>query len=82
MCTRQSLFSRIPQVSKILDHPNIREIDIPHSIKKDEIILIDYKTSQKAQKNEKYPYEFQTTFYYLWAKEKYPDKKIKTIIWQ
>ena len=50
-------------------------------IKKDEIILIDYKTSQKAQKNEKYPYEFQTTFYYLWAKEKYPDKKIKTIIW-
>jgi len=50
-------------------------------IKKDEIVLIDYKTSKDAQKNEKYPFEFQTTFYYLWAKEKFPDKKIKTVIW-
>ena len=50
-------------------------------IKDDEVVLIDYKTSKNAIKNEKYPYEFQTTFYYLWAKEKFPDKRIKTIIW-
>ena len=49
-------------------------------IKNDEIVLIDYKTSKKAELNEKYIYEFQTTFYYLWAKQNYPDKKIKTII--
>jgi hypothetical protein len=45
------------------------------------IILIDYKTSNNAKKNEEYIYEFQTTFYYLYAKEKFPDKEIKTIIW-
>jgi len=50
-------------------------------IKDNEIVLIDYKTSKNAKENEKYIYEFQTTFYYLWAKENYPDKKIKTVIW-
>ncbi len=50
-------------------------------IKDDEVVLIDYKTSKNALKNEKYPYEFQTTFYYLWAKEKFPDKNIRTVIW-
>jgi len=46
-----------------------------------EVVLIDYKTSKSAEKNEEYIYDFQTTFYYLWAKENYPDKKIKTYIW-
>jgi len=46
-----------------------------------EVVLIDYKTSKNAKKNEEYIYEFQTTFYYLWAKEKYKNKKIKTLIW-
>jgi RecB family exonuclease len=50
-------------------------------IKKDEVVLIDYKTSKSAKVNEDYPYDFQTTFYYLWAKENYPDKNIKTVIW-
>jgi hypothetical protein len=49
--------------------------------KEDEVVLIDYKTSKDAEKNEKYPYELQTTFYYLWAKAEYPNKKIKTVIW-
>jgi len=46
-----------------------------------EIVLIDYKTSTSAKKSEEYIYEFQTTFYYLWAKQNYPNKKIKTYIW-
>jgi ATP-dependent helicase/nuclease subunit B len=50
-------------------------------IKDDEIILIDYKTSKKAKETEKNDYDFQTTFYYLWAKENYPGKNIKTYIW-
>jgi len=50
-------------------------------IKDNEIVLIDYKTSKNAKNNEHYMYDFQTTFYYLWAKENYPDKKIKTVIW-
>jgi len=44
--------------------------------------LIDYKTSKSALEDELlYPYEFQTTFYYLWAKENFIDFEIKTIIW-
>jgi ATP-dependent helicase/nuclease subunit B len=50
-------------------------------IKDNEVILIDYKTSKNAKKTEEYIYDFQTTFYYLWAKEKYPEKNIKTVIW-
>jgi len=50
-------------------------------IKEKEIILIDYKTSKNAKKSEEYIYDFQTTFYFLWAKENYPNKTIKTIIW-
>ena len=46
-----------------------------------EIVLIDYKTSKNAQANEEYIYDFQTTFYYLWAKQNYLDKEIKTYIW-
>lgn len=46
-----------------------------------EVILIDYKTSKDADKKEKYIYEFQTTFYYLYAKSFYKDKSIKTYIW-
>ena len=46
-----------------------------------EVILIDYKTSKDADKNEKYIYEFQTTFYYLYAKNFYKNKQIKTYIW-
>ena len=46
-----------------------------------EIVLIDYKTSKSAEKSENYIYEFQTTFYYLWAKNKYKNKNIKTYIW-
>ena len=46
-----------------------------------EICLIDYKTSKNASKKEEYIYEFQTTFYYLWAKSLYPNKEIKTYIW-
>ncbi|WP_024787079.1 MULTISPECIES: PD-(D/E)XK nuclease family protein [unclassified Lebetimonas] len=49
--------------------------------KENEIILIDYKTSSKAGENEEYIYDFQTTFYFLWAKQNYPDKNIKTVIW-
>ena len=54
----------------------IDRIDENHN----EIILIDYKTSTKAKENEKYGYDFQTTFYYLWAKKHY-QKEIKTYIW-
>jgi ATP-dependent helicase/nuclease subunit B len=50
-------------------------------IKDNEIVLIDYKTSKSAKKTEEYIYDFQTTFYYLWARENYPDKNIKTFIW-
>jgi RecB family exonuclease len=50
-------------------------------IKENEVVLIDYKTSKSAKDSEKYPFEFQTTFYYLWAKEKFPGKEIKTLIW-
>jgi ATP-dependent helicase/nuclease subunit B len=50
-------------------------------VRDDEIILIDYKTSKSAEKTEKYIYDFQTTFYYIWAKDKFPDKNIKTFIW-
>jgi len=39
-------------------------------IQKDKITLIDYKTGN-VEKLLKYPYEFQLTFYYLWAKDKY-----------
>jgi len=45
-----------------------------------EIVLIDYKTSKSALKNEKYIYDFQTTFYYIWAKQNFK-KDIKTYIW-
>ena len=45
-----------------------------------EIVLIDYKTG-KVDNLLKHPYEFQPTFYYLWAKENYPDKNIKVIYW-
>ncbi len=45
-----------------------------------EVILIDYKTSKNAEKNENYIYDLQTTFYYLWAKQNY-QKEIKTYIW-
>ena len=50
-------------------------------INDEEVVLIDYKTSKSASKKEEYPYEFQTTFYYLFAKKQYPGKKIKTLIW-
>ncbi|GAX87841.1 conserved hypothetical protein [Lebetimonas natsushimae] len=50
-------------------------------IKDNEVVLIDYKTSKNAKKTEEYIYDFQTTFYYLWAKEKFPEKNIKTFIW-
>jgi len=50
-------------------------------INDDEIVLIDYKTSKSAAKKEKYIYEFQTTFYKLWAQKKFSTKKIKTYIW-
>jgi len=46
-----------------------------------EVVLIDYKTSKNAKKNEDYIYDLQTTFYYLWAKKQFPDKEIKTYIW-
>jgi len=46
-----------------------------------EIVLIDYKTSSSSQTAENYIYEFQTTFYHLWAKSKHNDKEIKTYIW-
>jgi hypothetical protein len=50
-------------------------------LKKDEVVLIDYKTSKSAENSEKYPYELQSTFYYLFAKENFKDKEIKVIIW-
>jgi len=50
-------------------------------LKNDEIVLIDYKTSKSAESSENYPYELQTTFYFLWAKENFRGKNIKTIIW-
>jgi len=51
-------------------------------IQKSQVVLIDYKTSKSALEDELfYPYEFQTTFYYLWAKENFIDFEIKTIIW-
>jgi ATP-dependent helicase/nuclease subunit B len=50
-------------------------------IKENEVVLIDYKTSKSAKKTEEYIYDFQTTFYYLWAKDKFKGKEIKTIIW-
>ncbi|MEO1923790.1 MAG: PD-(D/E)XK nuclease family protein, partial [Nautiliaceae bacterium] len=50
-------------------------------LKKDEIVLIDYKTSKSAEESENYPYELQTTFYFLWAKENFKGKNIKAIIW-
>jgi RecB family exonuclease len=50
-------------------------------INENEVVLIDYKTSKDALKKEKYPYELQTTFYYLWAKENFSNKEIKTYIW-
>ncbi|MEO1958231.1 MAG: PD-(D/E)XK nuclease family protein, partial [Nautiliaceae bacterium] len=50
-------------------------------IKDKEVVLIDYKTSKDALKNENYVNEFQTTFYYLWAKKNFPGKEIKTFIW-
>ena len=45
-----------------------------------EIVLIDYKTG-KIDNLLKHPFEFQPTFYYLWAKKNYPDKNIKVIYW-
>ncbi len=45
-----------------------------------EIRLIDYKTSSSAAANESYIYDFQTTFYFLWAKKNF-QKKITTFIW-
>ncbi len=50
-------------------------------LKENEVVLIDYKTSKTIKDDEKYPYELQTTFYYLWAKENFKDKKIKVVIW-
>jgi ATP-dependent helicase/nuclease subunit B len=53
-------------------------------IKENEIVLIDYKTSKNAQSTENYVYDFQTTFYHLWAKNKCEfckNKEIKTVIW-
>ena len=46
-----------------------------------EIVLIDYKTSKNAGEKEKYIYEYQTTFYHLWASINHPQKKVKTYIW-
>ncbi|NPA12220.1 MAG: hypothetical protein GXO62_08250 [Epsilonproteobacteria bacterium] len=50
-------------------------------IKEKEVVLIDYKTSKNSEEFEKYyPYEFQSTFYHLWAKNVFK-KDIKTYIW-
>jgi RecB family exonuclease len=49
-------------------------------IKTDEIVLIDYKTGN-IDNILKHPYDFQLTFYYLWAKKNYPNKKITTVYW-
>ena len=46
------------------------------------VILIDYKTSKNLEKNTiKYPFDFQLTFYYLYAMRKYQNKTIKTAYW-
>jgi ATP-dependent helicase/nuclease subunit B len=50
-------------------------------IRDNEVVLIDYKTSKNAEKTENYDFDFQTTFYYLLAKENYPGKDIKVFIW-
>jgi len=50
-------------------------------LKNDEVVLIDYKTSKSAESSENYPYELQTTFYHLWAKENFKGKSVKTVIW-
>jgi hypothetical protein len=50
-------------------------------IKEREVVFIDYKTSKDAKKNEDYINEFQTTFYYLLGKKYFPNKEIKTKIW-
>jgi RecB family exonuclease len=49
-------------------------------ITKNSITLIDYKTG-KLENVLKHPYEFQLTFYYLWAKKHYPNLKIITAYW-
>jgi RecB family exonuclease len=40
-----------------------------------EVRVIDYKTGD-ISKVLTHPYDFQLTFYYLWAKATYPDKKV------
>ena len=46
------------------------------------VVLIDYKTSKNLEKNTiKYPFDFQLTFYYLYAMRKYQNKTIKTAYW-
>jgi RecB family exonuclease len=49
-------------------------------ITQDKIVLIDYKTGN-VDKLLKHPYDFQLTFYYLWAKQNYPNKQIEAIYW-
>ena len=49
-------------------------------IYKNKIVVIDYKTG-KIDNVLKHPYEFQLTFYYLGAKQKYPNKEIITGYW-
>ena len=43
------------------------------------IIMIDYKTSKEVDKE---IYDFQMTFYYLWAKEKFKDKNIEVVFYK
>jgi hypothetical protein len=56
----------------------IDRIDITET----KITLIDYKTSKSLLKNTiKYPLDFQLTFYYIFGKLNYPNKKIVTAFW-
>jgi len=45
----------------------------------DEIVLIDYKTSSNAIDKERFIYNFQTTFYNLFAKEQ--NKNFRVVLW-
>ncbi len=48
-------------------------------INDNKITIIDYKTSSKV---DQYAFDFQMTFYYLWAKQNYPDKEINIVFYQ
>ncbi|WP_456382252.1 RecB family exonuclease [Hydrogenimonas sp.] len=41
--------------------------------------LIDYKTTKRLEKTMADPNDFQLLFYWLWAKERFPDRRIEAI---